>query len=143
MGQGYRLHWLAARALLVVVAAAIAVGAARAAEPWVVEGRVVGVADGDTITLLDSAKVQHKVRIAGIDAPERGQAFGSASKESLSRLVFDRRVEVRCQKRDRYGREVRRLPRLSRRGARASEPRDGVVVSGVRARAKRRGSDRV
>jgi endonuclease YncB( thermonuclease family) len=73
---------------------------------WVVEGRVVGVSDGDTITVLDDAKVQHRVRFAGIDAPEKGQAFGNASKESLSRLVFNKRIAARCHKRDRYGREV-------------------------------------
>ena len=42
------------------------------AAEWVVEGRVVGVSDGDTITVLDDAKTQHKIRFAGIDAPEKG-----------------------------------------------------------------------
>lgn len=76
------------------------------AEVWSIEGRVVGVSDGDTITVLDAEKKLHKVRLAGIDAPEKGQAFGNASKENLSRLIFDQRVEARCHKRDRYGREV-------------------------------------
>jgi endonuclease YncB( thermonuclease family) len=70
------------------------------AASWTIEGRVVGVSDGDTITVLDVSKAQHKVRLAGIDAPEKGQAFGNASKESLSRLVFDRQVEARCHKKD-------------------------------------------
>lgn len=52
-----------------------------------IEGRVVGVADGDTVTVLDSNKVQHKVRLSGIDAPEKNQDFGSRSKQSLSDLV--------------------------------------------------------
>jgi len=108
MAQGYRPWGLVARALL-VVAAFLGAGTTPAAEPWVVEGRVVGISDGDTLTILDDAKTQHKVRIAGIDAPEKGQAFGTASKESLSRLVFNRRVEVRCYKKDRYGREVCRV----------------------------------
>ena len=69
--------------------------------------------DGDTITVLDRAKVQHKIRLAGIDAPEKGQAFGNASKESLSRLVFDRQVMAQCHKRDRYGREVCKVMRGS------------------------------
>lgn len=64
------------------------------------------LSDGDTITVLDEAKVQHKIRFAGIDAPEAKQSYGNASKESLSRLVFNKRVEARCHKRDRYGREV-------------------------------------
>ena len=76
------------------------------AAPWVVQGRVVGVSDGDTITVLDDSKFQHNVRVAGIDAPERGQAFGERSKQNLSALVFEKRVEARCHKKDRYGREV-------------------------------------
>jgi endonuclease YncB( thermonuclease family) len=104
MARGYDLRWLTARAFLLLVAT---LGASTAhAAGWVVEGRVVAISDGDTITVLDEAKMQHKVRFAGIDAPEKGQAFGTASKENLSRLIFDRRVEARCHKRDRYGREV-------------------------------------
>lgn len=71
-----------------------------------VSGRVVSVADGDTITVLDSDRVQHKIRLAGIDAPERKQAFGNRSKESLSDLVFGKTVNVETGKRDRYGRLV-------------------------------------
>ena len=77
------------------------------AAEWLIEGRVVGVSDGDTITVLDDAKTQHKIRFAGIDAPEKGQEFGERSKQSLSALVFQKRVEARCHKKDRYGREVR------------------------------------
>lgn len=69
-------------------------------------GRVVGISDGDTITVLDQAKKQHKVRLAGIDAPEKGQAFGDRAKVSLSRLVFDKPVTVESHKVDRYGRSV-------------------------------------
>lgn len=39
-------------------------------------GRVVGIADGDTLTLLDSTNTQHKIRLSGIDSPEKGQPFG-------------------------------------------------------------------
>ena len=70
------------------------------------EGRVVGVSDGDSITVLDSAKRQHKVRLAGIDAPELKQAFGQASKRSLSALVFGKTVAVETVKRDRYDRQI-------------------------------------
>lgn len=71
-----------------------------------ITGRVVAIADGDTITVLDAAKTQHKIRLAGIDAPEKAQAFGQRSKESLSDLVFDQAVTVETTKRDRYGRSV-------------------------------------
>ena len=71
-----------------------------------ITGLVVGVSDGDTITVLDADKVQHKIRLAGIDAPEKKQAFGNRSKESLSALAFDKTVNVETDKQDRYGRQV-------------------------------------
>jgi endonuclease YncB( thermonuclease family) len=77
-----------------------------AAHAETVTGRVVGVADGDTITVLDAVKVQHKIRLAGIDAPEKKQAFGNRSKELLSDMVFDKTVNVETEKRDRYGRQI-------------------------------------
>jgi endonuclease YncB( thermonuclease family) len=67
-------------------------------------GRVVRITDGDTIVVLDADKVQHKIRLQGIDAPERGQAFGTKSKEHLSGLVAGRNVEVDYNKYDRYQR---------------------------------------
>src|SRR5215470_127229 len=53
--------------------------------------------------------VQHKVRLAGIDAPEKAQAFGERSKQNLSALVFGKDVRADCNKRDRYGRDVCRV----------------------------------
>lgn len=57
-------------------------------------GTVVGVADGDTITVLDANREQHKIRVAGIDAPEKAQPFGQRSKQSLSAMVFGKEVDV-------------------------------------------------
>lgn len=71
-----------------------------------VEGKVVGVADGDTVMVLDDQHTQHKIRLAGIDVPEKGQDFGNRSKEHLSSLVFGRLVMVETEKKDRYGRFV-------------------------------------
>ena len=71
-----------------------------------ITGQVVSVADGDTITVLDADKVQHKIRLAGIDAPEKKQSFGNRSKESLSELAYDKAVTVETDKRDKYGRQV-------------------------------------
>ena len=72
----------------------------------ILEGIVVKVADGDTISALDSDKVQHRVRIAGIDAPEKSQPFGNASGKRLGELVARKEVRVEFNKRDRYGRIV-------------------------------------
>lgn len=69
-------------------------------------GRVVSVSDGDTITVLDAANAQHKVRLSGIDAPEKSQPFGNRSKEHLSDLVFAKAVNVDWSKTDKYGRIV-------------------------------------
>ena len=72
-------------------------------------GRVVRVADGDTITVLDSSNTQHRIRLEGIDAPESHQAFGTQSKKNLSDMVFDKDVTVIYQKTDQYGRLVGKL----------------------------------
>ncbi|WP_431257497.1 thermonuclease family protein [Roseateles chitinivorans] len=67
-------------------------------------GEVVGLADGDTLTVLDNEHHQHRVRLVGIDAPEKRQAFGERSRQHLSALVFRQEVVVDWKKRDRYGR---------------------------------------
>ncbi|MFX1678657.1 thermonuclease family protein [Mitsuaria sp. CC2] len=67
-------------------------------------GEVVGLADGDTLTVLDNDRQQHRVRLVGIDAPEKRQAFGERSRQHLSALVFRQEVAVDWKKRDRYGR---------------------------------------
>ena len=61
---------------------------------------------GRTVCILTEGDVQHKIRLQGIDAPERAQAYGSKSKEHLSDLVAGRFVVVEYDKRDRYGRIV-------------------------------------
>jgi endonuclease YncB( thermonuclease family) len=71
-----------------------------------IAGRVVGVHDGDTVTVLDASNTQHKIRLQGIDAPELKQAFGHKSKQHLSDLVYDRDVTLDCGKTDKYKREV-------------------------------------
>jgi endonuclease YncB( thermonuclease family) len=77
-----------------------------AAHAETLTGRVVGVADGDTITLLDANHQQHRIRLQGIDAPEKAQPFGQRSKESLSAMVFNKDVRVEWAKRDKYKRIV-------------------------------------
>lgn len=72
-------------------------------------GRVVGVHDGDTLTLLNDQKRQTKVRLAEIDTPESKQPYGSRSKQALSDLVFGKTVQVEIRDTDRYGRTVGRV----------------------------------
>src|SRR6266852_1021749 len=74
------------------------------AEP--ITGRVVAIADGDTITILDSANTQHRIRLQGIDAPESHQAFGEQSRPSRYEKIFGKDVSVTYQKIDQYGRLV-------------------------------------
>lgn len=70
------------------------------------EGKVVGLSDGDTITVLSRDEVQYKIRLAGIDAPEKRQAYGDKSRAHLASLVFGKWVAVDWTKRDRYGRII-------------------------------------
>ena len=91
------------RSLLALIVCAT-LGSLLRAEPIV--GRVVGVADGDTITVLDALKHQHRIRLSGIDAPEGGQAFGQRSKQALSDCAFGKQVTVDGDKLDRYGRTI-------------------------------------
>ena len=72
-------------------------------------GRVVRVADGDTVTVLDATNTQHRIRLEGIDAPESHQAFGAQSKQSLSEMVFGKDVSVVVRKTDQYGRLVGKI----------------------------------
>lgn len=68
-------------------------------------GHVVGITDGDTLTLLVDRQ-QYKIRIAGIDAPESHQAWGDRSKTNISRLAFNQTAAADCPKIDRWGRKV-------------------------------------
>lgn len=71
-----------------------------------ITGKVVALADGDSFTLLDGNKKQHKVRIQGIDAPELGQDFSQESKQRLASLIFGKVVKISTDKFDKYGRVV-------------------------------------
>ena len=68
-------------------------------------GRVVGVQDGDTLTVRVAGH-RVKVRLAGIDAPERDQPFGEQSRQSLSRMALNRTASVAVRKIDDYGRTI-------------------------------------
>lgn len=97
-----------ARGLAIALAAfwLQAQGVAAAAD---LSGRVVGIADGDTLTLLTPEKRQVRVRLAGIDTPERAQPYGSRARQELSDLAFGKEADVAVQDNDRYGRTVGRV----------------------------------
>lgn len=83
----------------------IALGS-KTADTATLEGKVVGVSDGDTITVLSNGNEQTHVRIMGIDAPEKKQAYGQRSKQSMSECAFGKTVAVEWNKKDRYGRTI-------------------------------------
>jgi endonuclease YncB( thermonuclease family) len=86
-----------------------AVAFCTAAAAHIIEGRVVGISDGDTVTVLDGLHARHRIRLAGIDAPEKSQPFGDASKRHLSDIVFGEVVTVDYDKHDRYGRIIGKI----------------------------------
>lgn len=86
-----------------------ATGATQPRQGEVLTGKVVGVSDGDTITVLGPGNREYRIRLNGIDAPEKSQEFGNAARENLSRLVFGREVRVVWQKEDRYNRLLGRV----------------------------------
>lgn len=88
----WKLSWLLLLALSYPVSAEV------------IEGMVTGIADGDTLYVLDKTRNSHKIRLLGIDAPEHGQAFGERSKQSLANMAYRKVVSVDWQSRDIYGR---------------------------------------
>lgn len=69
-------------------------------------GMVIKVTDGDTIQVIDNKNIIHKVRLTGIDAPEKKQSHGIESRQSLSDIVIYKNVSIESSKTDRYGREL-------------------------------------
>ncbi|MBL6081928.1 thermonuclease family protein [Belnapia sp. T18] len=93
-------------AAIFVLLALLSCSPARAAE---LLGRVVGLADGDTLTLLTAERRQVRVRLSEIDTPESRQPYGTRAQHILSGLVFGKDVRVVVQDTDRYGRTVGRV----------------------------------
>ncbi|GJQ53828.1 MAG: hypothetical protein HKUEN07_03970 [Rhodocyclaceae bacterium] len=89
--------------LLPILLALAAIAPARAE---ILQGKVIRISDGDTLVVLDASRKQHKIRVAGIDAPEKAQAFGNRARQHLASLAFGKAVTVEWQKQDKYGRIV-------------------------------------
>ena len=153
MGIGRTLRWTARAAVVSALAAALACSAA--AEEFAagdrIAGRVVGVQDGDTLTVLTTGPREVRIRVANIDAPEWDQPHGDRSKRMLSDLAFGRDAEVSVDDVDSYRRPVGRV-RVGREDIDAAMVRLGgawvftrynrdpsLVVVEAEARATRRG----
>lgn len=89
-----------------ILAAVLALNAAQAQAQ---QYRVIGVMDGDTVKVLSNDRQQIKCRLHGVDAPEKNQAYGQRSKDSLSEMVFQKLVDVAVVDRDQYGRSICRI----------------------------------
>lgn len=100
MKIGFGGTWFLALSVL----ALFTVASALAADT--ITGKVVGVADGDTITVLVAGHDQVKIRLANIDAPEKAQPFGQRSKQAMSDLAFGKAVQCDQSGLDRYGRTI-------------------------------------
>lgn len=70
-----------------------------------IRGKVISISDGDTFTILVEQE-QIKIRLHGIDCPEKSQDFGNVAKQFLSDLIFNKEVEVIQTDVDRYGRTI-------------------------------------
>ncbi len=89
-----------------VITLGLLIGLSLAVSADTLTGKVVKITDGDTLYVLDANYKDHKIRLAGIDAPERRQAYGLASRKHLLSIEAGKQVTVEYQKRDRYGRIV-------------------------------------
>ncbi len=70
------------------------------------QGKVVKVADGDTVTIVDDSGKKHRIRLGGIDAPEKDQSYGDVSTQALVELLSGKTVTIEYEKRDRYKRII-------------------------------------
>lgn len=71
-------------------------------QTFALNGRVVGVHDGSSFTLLNENNVQYIIRLHGIDFPELNQPYGKAEKQFVSDLIFGQYVNLETSKKDRY-----------------------------------------
>ena len=125
--------WIRRAALIAVLvvlffSAAVAVAAK---PPYTLTGMVVALTDGDALTILDRAGTQHRIRLAGIDAPELTQTFGTQSRDGLAEKVRGKVVRVDVIDIDRTKQEVGRMY-LGGRFINAELVRDGFAWRFVR-----------
>lgn len=72
----------------------------------IIQGRIIKVTDGDTVTLLANNNKKIKIRLYGIDCPEKGQAYFAQAKDFLSKKIYNKNVQVEIKNKDQYQRSV-------------------------------------
>jgi endonuclease YncB( thermonuclease family) len=92
-----------------ILLAAVVLLPAQVAAAADLRGRVVGITDGDTLTLLTDQRQQVRIRLAEIDTPERGQPYATRARQSLAELAFGKTARVTVRDTDRYGRAIGRV----------------------------------
>jgi endonuclease YncB( thermonuclease family) len=100
--------------------------AAGAASAQTIEGKVVAVSDGDSLTFVGKGVGKRRVRLAGIDAPEREQAFGAAARRSLAEICLRKAATVEIVDVDRYNRTVAKV-KCGEADASAEQVRHGMA----------------
>jgi endonuclease YncB( thermonuclease family) len=102
-------HWLPSLKRLFTSVLLVLLQATAHAGPLILQGRIVRVMDGDTVTLRDERQTLHRIRLAGIDAPESAMPYGHQATLHLVSLVLGKELEAVAYKQDRYGRTVATL----------------------------------
>lgn len=133
-GQRATVRHLLAVGLVIGLAWQALTGCVQAASVYTLSGKIVHVADGDTVTLLTNDGQRRRLRLASIDAPELshgsqqpGQPYGAASGQNLASMVAGRQLMARCYERDQYGRDVCDLPASDGRTASWHQVADGYA----------------
>lgn len=91
------------------------------------QGKVIGITDGDSIIILDTANRQRSIRLQGIDSPEIQQIYGEQAKQNLANMIFGRQVVVEYSKRDNYGHILGKVLTLDGRDINLEQIRDGMA----------------
>ena len=107
--RNYGGYTLAFGIILISLALAVTVNAKTNQSEATWQGKVVGITDGDTATVLTSANEQVKIRIYGIDCPEKKQAFGTKARAFLASLIFGQTVIIQPSGKDLYGRTIAKI----------------------------------
>ena len=122
---------------LVLTIGTLPAAASASTTTYTLQGKVVRVADGDTLTVLDATNTQHKVRLANIDTPESGQGkkrpgqpYSNAAKKALEQFVAAKTLELECFEQDRYGRNICQIP-LGQINGQSGTVNEALVAQGL------------